>query len=1399
VANIDGDSGNNIIVGTAVNDVIKGFDGNDQLTGFSGADLLEGGNGNDVLVGNEGNDTLDGGSGTDEVLYYRETGSNGVNVNLETGVATDSHGNTDRLTSIERVYGTSHNDTITGLDSVGDLLFGREGNDALNGGGGNDTLVGGSGSDTLNGGSGNDNVAYFLETGTSGVSVDLLAGSATDTFGNNDVLTSIEYIFGSDQNDTILGSNVDGDRLFGRDGDDYIDGRDGNNLIYSGAGDDHIVIGTTLTDARDTIVINGNGNKMITGTGATGTRYAHHIVFETEAAVNANLSTGIATSAGMRTDFSGALFFLELGGSAFDDVLTGGNSRYDYLEWFVGNQGNDTIDGGSGTANTIIYEDEVEVGSYNYATGIHEFGNRAVVVNLATGTATDSFGGTDTLINIDDVRATRFADQITGNSGLNSFWGLGGNDTLNGGDGVDSIFFGEDYLTGGTAGARVDLTTGTAVDGFGDTDRLISIENAYGTEVGDDFLGNGGENRLSGLGGDDTLDGGFGDDILLGGEGDDSIVGGGNNDEIWGDEGNDTLDGGAGVDLIQYRNASSAVNVNLTTGTATDGMGGTDTLLNIESVHGSDHGDTLVGNSSANRLVGFDGDDSLSGGAGNNILLGGNGADIIDGGDGNDEIWGELGADTIDGGAGSDIVRYLNSTAGIRANLITGTIRDGLGSTDSVSNVEDVHGSSHNDFIHGSDGVNRLFGLDGNDTLTSGQGEDVLSGGNGGDSYIFYGGDEIDTVNDLGSSSGGDDTVYILSYRAENATVVRQNPANEAIVLHFGDDRVALANTLDGSHEGAIERIVFGDGEIWDQATLVAKIGQTRVDASTASSSGGDSLFGTRSADTLNGLGGDDIITALDGNDLLNGGSGHDTLRGGGDDDTLDGGSGNDFLIGDDGADTFVLSLGMGQDTVGDFDIAEDSLDLSDLSPTEQATITITTDGDGNDVHTLSDGSSVTLVPTLANHAPTGAVTLSGTARQGQTLTADASTLDDVDGLGTLQYEWRRDGAAIEGATSATYVLTQADVNAQISTRVSYTDSGDASESVISDATGAVENVNDAPTGTVTISGGATEGHSLTSAVDTLADADGLGALNYSWLRDGTAITGAAGDSYVLTADDIGHTIRVEVTYTDDFGANETVTSTSTSPVASSALDLTGTPGDDSLTANGGNDTVRGLDGNDRILGLEGDDSLLGGDGSDRINGGPGDDFILGGETEADLRDIIFGGEGNDSIDAGYGNDLVYGQDGNDTIAGGFGADELQGQNGDDVITGSALSDEVFGGAGNDFVNGGFGHDRINGGDGADKFFHIGLLDHGSDWVQDYNAAEGDVLLFGITAATADDFQINLAHTASAAGERSGDDDVQEAFVIYKPTEQIIWALVDGGGQDEINLKIGGDIFDLLA
>lgn len=243
-----------------------------------------------------------------------------------------------------------------------------------------------------------------------------------------------------------------------------------------------------------------------------------------------------------------------------------------------------------------------------------------------------------------------------------------------------------------------------------------------------------------------------------------------------------------------------------------------------------------------------------------------------------------------------------------------------------------------------------------------------------------------------------------------------------------------------------------------------------------------------------------------------------------------------------------------------------------------------------------------------------------------------------------------------------------------------------------------------------------------------------------------------------------------------------------------SGATFTGSDEANILTGGASGDIARGYDGNDILRGNGGADWLFGGDGADTLNGADGADVIRGGDSDQDLRDVIYGGAGGDDIDAGYGNDLVYGGAGNDTIEGGFGVDDLIGQSGDDALSGAAWSDLIYGGDGADFLNGGFGFDRLNGGDGADRFFHLGIYDHGSDWVQDYDASEGDVLVWGRGAATGADFQVNFASKAGA-----GASDVAEAFVIYRGTGQIIWALIDGAAQGDINLLVAGQSYDLIG
>jgi Ca2+-binding RTX toxin-like protein len=245
--------------------------------------------------------------------------------------------------------------------------------------------------------------------------------------------------------------------------------------------------------------------------------------------------------------------------------------------------------------------------------------------------------------------------------------------------------------------------------------------------------------------------------------------------------------------------------------------------------------------------------------------------------------------------------------------------------------------------------------------------------------------------------------------------------------------------------------------------------------------------------------------------------------------------------------------------------------------------------------------------------------------------------------------------------------------------------------------------------------------------------------------------------------------------------------------------ELSGGAGNDSLSGGDGQDLLSGDDGNDILRGEAGNDRLYGGTGPDTLDGGDGDDLLDGGpDTADDLRDVIYGGAGNDLIYGGGGNDSTSGGTGNDTIYGGSGADTLIGNEGDDAVSGGPGSDMIYGGPGGDWINGGFGHDRINGGSGADAFYHLGIADHGSDWIQDYNAAEGDRLIFGQTGATPGQFQVNYAHTADAQGVRSGNADIAEAFVIYRPTGQIIWALVDGAAQTDILIVLDGQTYDLV-
>ena len=148
---IDGEPGNDSVLGGDGNDSLVGGEGNDSLNGGAGLDTLFGGSGNDSLSGGDGNDNLYdqtagvdsllGGAGDDYLSTYTSTGAD----SLDGGLGNDS------------LIGGTGNDTLNAGDG-NDYLSGNENNDSLEAGIGNDTLHGGLGNDTLVGGLGDDSL-----------------------------------------------------------------------------------------------------------------------------------------------------------------------------------------------------------------------------------------------------------------------------------------------------------------------------------------------------------------------------------------------------------------------------------------------------------------------------------------------------------------------------------------------------------------------------------------------------------------------------------------------------------------------------------------------------------------------------------------------------------------------------------------------------------------------------------------------------------------------------------------------------------------------------------------------------------------------------------------------------------------------------------------------------------------------------------------------------------------------------------------------------------------------------------------------------------------------------------------------------------------------------------------
>ena len=267
-----------------------------------------------------------------------------------------------------------------------------------------------------------------------------------------------------------------------------------------------------------------------------------------------------------------------------------------------------------------------------------------------------------------------------------------------------------------------------------------------------------------------------------------------------------------------------------------------------------------------------------------------------------------------------------------------------------------------------------------------------------------------------------------------------------------------------------------------------------------------------------------------------------------------------------------------------------------EISDATDSSYTVTATDQGNPIHvrvTFTDdaGNEETLtsnavVAATFNSIATGAPTISGTAQVGQILTASTSDISDSDGLdnANFTYQWiSNDGTEdshIQNATGSTYTVGAYDEGKTIKVRLSFTDDAGNDESLTSEPTATVTASNTPATGEPTITGTAQVGETLTANTTGIADSDGLINANftYQWLsNDGTSdsnISGASSSTYTLVESDEVKTIKVRVTFTDDRGHQETVTSTATAAVTAAPSPLTVSV-ESAPTSHNGSDSFR--------------------------------------------------------------------------------------------------------------------------------------------------------------------------------------------------------------------------------
>ncbi len=1312
----------------------------DVLVGDDAANKLFGAAGNDVLEGRDGADMLDGGLGSDTAVYANSTAA--ITINLATGLAQGGEAQGDTLISIENITGTAYNDVL-----IGDAAA-----NTLDGGAGDDRLTGAAGADVLIGGDGRDVASYANSSG--GVQVNLTTGIGLGADAAGDVLSGIEDLQGSAFNDTLVGT-AGVNRLDGGAGDDILEGGAGDDELIGGAGRDTAsyagsgsgvianLLDTTantgdasgdtyssienltgsayndvlIGDAGANVLTGGAGNDTLTGgagadtlIGGAGTDTALYAASAEAVTIDLLLGTGLGGEAE-----GDVLSGIEnLTGSAYDDVLLGDASS----NILIGRAGNDTLEGGDGA--------DVLQGDSGSDTASYRGSSNAVNVNLEAGTANGGDATGDTLVSIENLIGSRYADTLVGDAGDNRLDGGAGDDLLTGGVGADELIGGAgvDTASYAASGAAVQINlaanagNGSAVGGDANGDTLRGIENLIGTAFADVLTGDGFNNRLEGGGGNDLLEGGSGADQLM---------------------------GGSGVDTASYAGSLDGVNVSLLTGAGTGaGVGGDaegDVLNQIENLLGSAADDVLTGDANANRIDGGAGDDVLEGGAGADQLIGGAGNDAVsysgsfdavqidlaagtanggdatgdvlssiesaigsayndsligtsgvnrlDGGAGNDLLDGGAGADTLIGGSGVDTATYAASANAVNVNLAAGSGSGGDAEGDRLFTIENLIGSALADNLVGDAGANRLDGGSGNDTLEGGAGADTLIGGAGTDTAAYINSDAGVMVSLIGNSASGGHAEGDVLIGIENLT---GGAFNDRLV---GD---ASANVLDGgAGDDVLEGGAGGDdlrgGQGSDMVSYAGSASAVNVDLASGTASGGDATG--------------DTLTSIEG---VQGSNGADVLRGDAGANRLDGGAGDDILEGRGGADTL---MGGSNGALGD--TATYSASGAGVTVYLTGLAGVGGDAEGDTLSQIENLTGSTLADVLVGDASDNVID-GGSGNDVLEGAAGADTLQGGAGVDTASY-----------AGSAQAV----NVNLELATA----NGGDATGDVLL----SIENLTGSALG------------------DTLTGDSGVNVLNGGAGNDLLAggggadvlIGGAGSDTavYGLSIGGVNVSLRDNVSSGGDadgdtYNSIENITGSAFADV------LIGSGADNVIKAGGGNDAVEGGAGADNLDGGAGTDSLSYAGSLDGVNVNLASGVVSGGDADGDLianfenltgsgfNDVLVGDSGDNRIDGGAGNDRLTGGGGADDINGGAGTadwaeyrtssavninlftgvlsggdaagdvltgiENLAGSEQGDVLTGDAGNNMLAGWGGNDVLDGADGNDNLSGGAGAD-------------------------------------------------------------------------------------------------